>query len=168
MTLSAGAVAALTAQQTPSAVLYGVAIDHASLDAPRLFVANTEDIVADGDTYTAAPFQVQLPEQAEGKLPRVQLTIDNVGASVHNDLTSILRSISEPVSVDLFVFFVADPVGAARPIEASIEQGPLRLYTQQALFTEQAIILTLGLEDVLNITIPGLSFTPAIVPGAVQ
>ncbi len=54
-------------------------IEHAQLAQPVRVVCDTDDIVSNGDTYTAFAFQITLPTDLDNELPRAQLVLDNVG-----------------------------------------------------------------------------------------
>lgn len=54
-------------------------IDHADLTAPVRVVNDTQDLVSNGQTYTAVPFRFVMPDDVEGQMPRAQLAVDNIG-----------------------------------------------------------------------------------------
>lgn len=60
-------------------VLHAIEISHPDLAAPVRVVNDAEDRVLDGENYTALRFAVRLADDAEGRVPRAQLQIDNVG-----------------------------------------------------------------------------------------
>lgn len=54
-------------------------ITHAGLVSPVRVVNAAESIVSNGNTFVALAFAVTIPDETEGKLPRAQLMIDNIG-----------------------------------------------------------------------------------------
>ena len=55
-------------------------------------VNNLEDVVSRGETYTAYPFEIVLPEDTDGQTPIAKLTIDNVDQS----LVKMIREMLDP------------------------------------------------------------------------
>lgn len=54
-------------------------VNHPGLSEPIRVVGDTEDITCNGNLYVAFPFQISLPDDFDGRLPKATLTIDNVG-----------------------------------------------------------------------------------------
>lgn len=54
-------------------------IDHADLDAPIRVVNDTQDVVSNGQTYIAAPFWFEWPDDGPQRTPRARLAFDNTG-----------------------------------------------------------------------------------------
>jgi hypothetical protein len=61
-------------------------ITNAALPQPIRVVNDNLDITLNGDLYVAFPFDVALPDDTQGKLPRAKLAMDNAG----EDLTEWL------------------------------------------------------------------------------
>ena len=59
--------------------VYLLEISHSALAVPVRVVRDNTDLVSNGETYTALAFDIQLPSDVEGQLPRVPIRIDNVG-----------------------------------------------------------------------------------------
>lgn len=155
-TLSAAAEAALYGPQTGEVFLHLLEIDHADLVAPIRLVDNTEDVVSNGNTYTAFPFAVSLPPDQEGELPRVQLVIDNVTQL----LIAEVRSISSPFTVSLSVIMASDP--------DTVEAGPWAFEAKSAEYDVQRMTCTLAYESLLQEPFPYLLYTPGNYPGLFQ
>lgn len=62
-----------------TAPLYLLEITHDQLAVPIRVVADTQDLISNGDTYTAYAFGISLPDDRAGQLPRANLVIDNLG-----------------------------------------------------------------------------------------
>ena len=74
-------------------------IDHADLSTPIRLVNNKVEIVANGDIFSAFPFEIRLPDNLEDATPRAQLRIDNVS----REIGEAIRSISTPAAVTIQV-----------------------------------------------------------------
>lgn len=93
------------AQETTDVWLVLVTIEHADLAAPIRVVNNTEDVVSGGDTYTAFPFEVTLPDSKDDAPDRGRLVIDNVS----REIAQAIRSITSPATVTFEVIRAAAP-----------------------------------------------------------
>lgn len=60
-------------------VLHALEITHPDVPAPVRVVNDAEDRTIDGETYTALRFGLRLAPDAEGRTPRAELVVDNVG-----------------------------------------------------------------------------------------
>lgn len=69
-------LARVSAPESPRILLQ---IDHSALTTPIRVINDTENLTSNGFEYIAFPFNVVLPDDFENKLPKAQLTIDNVG-----------------------------------------------------------------------------------------
>lgn len=153
-TLSATARQALYAQETGEVFLLLLTIDHATLESPIRVANNFEDIVSNGNTYVAFPFQITLPDDLDDHPPAMRLSIDNVDRAI----VEAVRSIASPPTITLDVILVAAP----DTVEASFTGFTLRNCDYDALVVEG----DLALEDVLNEPFPAGSFTPDLFPSA--
>lgn len=66
----------VTSGEEPS---YLLEISHSQLASPVRVTNNTDNIVSNGNTYTACAFRVQFPDDVQGSMPRVPWAIDNIG-----------------------------------------------------------------------------------------
>lgn len=57
-------------------------IDHPFISEPVRLINDSKDLVISGDTYLAMPFQVKRQSDIQNELPKVQLSISNVGRSL--------------------------------------------------------------------------------------
>lgn len=69
-------LARVSAPESPRILLQ---IDHAELPTPVRVINDTQNLTSNGFDYIAFPFNIILPDDFENKLPKAQLTIDNVG-----------------------------------------------------------------------------------------
>jgi hypothetical protein len=56
-----------------------VEIHHDNLPIPLRIVADSKDLVSQGETYIACPFDLTLPDETEANIPRATLSIANIG-----------------------------------------------------------------------------------------
>jgi len=54
-------------------------ISHSGLAAPARVVRDNVELVSNGETFIAMAFEIRLPSDPQGGLPRAVITIDNVG-----------------------------------------------------------------------------------------
>lgn len=103
--LSATAVASMNSQQTGEVWLILLTITHPDLPATLRFVNNNEDIVSNGQTFTAFPFEIVLPNQDPDTPPRATLRIDNVDRAI----VAALRSITSAPTIQFDVILASAP-----------------------------------------------------------
>lgn len=109
MTLSAGAVRKLLSRESDDPIVLLLTIEY--LD-PALtpviirFCTNTpgDDLVSNGETFTAAPFEITWPNDHE-EAPVAQLTCVNVDRTVGQALESLIY----PADVTIQAVFASDP-----------------------------------------------------------
>ena len=155
-TLSALMQSAANAQETGEVILAIVSISHASIvGGPLRVVNNLTNVVSNGNTYTAFPFQVTLPEDTDDGMPKLRLVLDNVDRSIVSAIRSIPPSTPPIVQIDIVL--------ASQPntIEVSFTGLKLRQVSYDALTVEGDLAVN---EDDLE-PFPQGSFTPSKFPG---
>lgn len=150
--LSLTARQALAAAESSEVWLCLVEIEHESLTAPIRLVANTQDVVHGGDTYTAYPFRLALPEERDDQLTQVRFEIDNINRL----LMVAVRSITTPAAFRLKVVLASDP--------EVVEAGPFEFTLRDVQYDAFVISGVLMYEDVMNEPWPADTFTPASFP----
>lgn len=151
--MSTAARQAVNAQQTGEVFLFLVTIDQDDLGGPIRLVNNSVTITSNGYVYTAFPFRITLPDENEENIANAKLTICAVDQSV---ITAI-RSMSSPGTVEVSVILADSP--------DTIEAGPMLFTMRNVVYTVETITADLIFEDMLDIRIPGISFTPNYFPG---
>ena len=141
------------AEQTEDVWLFLLTISHADLPSELRFVDNTVNIVSRGNTYTAFPFELELPSSTDRGPPAARLRIDNVS----REIGEVLRSVGSPVTVKIEVVRAAVP----DMVEAAFEGFKLRNVEVTAL----EVTGTLMQEDIVTEPYPAHAFTPASFPG---
>lgn len=155
-TISPAGLRELFAQHSGHVLLTLLTVSHATLPEPLRLVNDRRSLEHDGHTWTALPFELVLPADTEDEIPHVELRIDNVGRV----LTELLRTVAEPVDVELSVVRVA-PDGSVTP-----ELGPLDFSLLDAQIRTDVITARLGYEiDVLNEPATREIFNPSLAPG---
>lgn len=147
---------AMNAQQTGEVLLAICSITHASiLNGPLRVVNNLVDFVSNGNTYTAFPFQITLPEDADEGRPRLRLVLDNVDRSIITAIRSIPPSTPPTVQVDLVL--------ASQPntVEVSFPNLTLRNVDYDVFVVEG----DLALDEDDREPFPSMSFTPQLFVG---
>lgn len=133
-----------------------IEIHHADLASPILVVNNTVNVVSNGDTYTAFPFEISLPDSLEDAPPRARLRIDNVG----REIGQAIRSISSPASVVISVIRQDDP--------DTVEMTWPAMSLRNVRYDVRAVEGDLSFEDLTREPYPAHIFSPAEFPGLVQ
>lgn len=133
---------------------YLLEITHADLVTPIRIVDDTDDLVHQGDTFTAYAFDIVIPDDTAGKLSRARLVIDNIG----RELTQWLEA-------------SAGGQGAQARIIQVLRSAPDVVEWEMTLdFSNLAIDLLkctweLGYEDLLGQQAIALTYRPDTAPG---
>lgn len=152
-TVSAPAGAGLTAQGTGEVFLTLLTIDHADLTAPIRLVNDRQDITSRSNVYTAAGFQHQLATDADGEVPRAEISISNVG----QEIIEQIELLSEPPTIVVEIILASSP--------DTVEAGPWNYTLKSVDYDEFTITTSLGFENVVSEPFPAPRFTPLDFPG---
>ena len=129
-------------------------IEHADLSDHLRVVNNTEDIVSQGNTFTACPFEISLPDDTDDGPPGARVTIDNVS----QEMTIALRTIDSPAQITFEV------IDAAAPDDIEIEYADLTLRDIEIDVAQ--VRGTVGFDDARLESFPSHNFSPGFFPGA--
>lgn len=155
-TLTQAALQSLLAQETGGMMLLLITIDHAELAQPYRFVQDTVDLTHGGETYTAAAFEISLPDETEQGIPEVQLRLDNVD----REAMTWLRTVTGPPTVSL------ELVHKTAAGATSSELGPINFRLTRAPYDAHSVEGVLGYEaDYLNEPAVVHRFDPTVAPG---
>lgn len=134
--------------------LYLVEITHPQLAVPVRYVRDTDDLVSNGNTFFKAWFDVVLPDDVSGKLPRAPIRFDNVG----KELTQLLDQSKGGKGAQIRVMQVMrdDPDTVEYDITCDL------LHTRQSV---PFIVGEIGYEDILNLQALVASYRPDTAPG---
>lgn len=150
--LSATALDSIFSQETGEVWLYLLTIEHAEMSTVRL-VNDNVDIVSNGDTFSASPFQLTLPPQNDGELPKVDLVIDNIG----RDLMAPIRTLTGQPIVTLVVVMASAP--------DTIEVGPYVFSLKDVQYNPFVLRGQISYEPLLTEPFNFRKFTPIDWPG---
>lgn len=154
--ISAGAMRELFAQHSGAAMLACLTFDHPSMTTPARIVNNTENITFNGNTYSALPFELTLPDDIEDKIPSLEIRIDNV----ERTLVDLLRSVVDDLPA------VTVDIVRVQGGTVTREIGPLSLSLMQSEINTDAVTLTVGHAiDILNEPATQEIFNPGMAPG---
>ena len=151
--LSDLAATAIYAANTAEIFCLLLEISHSSITTKR-YVNLRQSLVSNGYTYEPRAFICFLPNESQGAIPRVNLSIDNVDREI-SDLIRALPAESE-ATVKISVILKSDP--------DTIEVGPFIFDNKQATYDRTIAVLTLSHQDFLTLSFPGLEFSPSTHP----
>jgi hypothetical protein len=92
-------------------------LDHHGWGQPLRLVANTENVVSNGKTYTAAGFEIAMADQVEGHNGEMRFSLVDADTST----LALLRTTSDVIEVTVSWVLASDPDTVyAGPIDAEI------------------------------------------------
>lgn len=151
--LSNPAVASLMAPETAKVWLNLLTVSHDDWGSPYRFVDNLGDVVSNGNTFTAYPFQLSIPAESAGELPRVELMIDNT----EQLLIAAIESLPSPPTVALEIVLADTP--------DTVERGPWTFTVREVAYRAEDIRIELSYEPLTAEPFPTLRFTPTKFAG---
>ena len=123
-TFSAATMQAAMAQETGLVLLCALTIEHENLTTPLRIVNNTEDIVSNGNTFTAVGFDIRLPEDREEGFGKAKLKINNVDQW----LTPTIRSLAGDIMVTFELLSPSDLTASPKEFDnVELPFAPMRL-----------------------------------------
>ena len=143
---------------SPESDLYLVLldIDHPDLAQTISVVNNTVNVISNGTSYIAFPFEIALPESPENSPPRAELTISNVG----REISQAIRSVGSPPSVTIAVIRQATP--------DVIEALHVGMKLTGVSYDAQQVSGQLVREALVTEPYPAMTYSPAEFRGLVQ
>jgi len=159
-TLSADTVAAMMRTQSSGPVLWALDIDHEDFAEPVRVVNNGEDVSIGGELYTAAGFEVGMPEESEDGFRSAKLMINNVDQW----MTAALRGMSGTFTFTLSLVTASD-LGASPPEFDNVEVTFMPFTLTGIEYTRESVRATLDYERVSDRAFPVDTFTPYDFPG---
>jgi len=143
---------ATNAVETDEVFLSLLEFTHTDLATPIYFVNDTVSIVSNGITYEPYPFRIVLPDDVEGKLPEVKLTIDNVD----RQLIEAVRGFSNPPEVTLKEVLASAP----DTIEMQIDNMKLRNLNYDTFTITGALVI----DSPMSRRFPASNYNPKQYP----
>lgn len=89
MTVSTSTLTALQRTDDAFGILQLLEITGDGISTPVRLVADTRDLIHQGQTYIGIPFELVLPKQADKEIPRASIRVDNVGRELTQELESL-------------------------------------------------------------------------------
>lgn len=150
-TLTPAAITALMANTTSEVFLSFLTIDPSG--TPIRLVNDMVDQEFGGDTFTAYPFTLTLPDEDGEQISSVRIQLDNVDQS----LVSTIRSLTSPPDVELRIVLASDL--------SNVEAGPWTFQLGAVRYDSQKITAILTYEPLLHQTWPQHIMSPTLFPG---
>lgn len=150
--ISATAKEAIFAQETSQVFLVIIEIDHSDLTTPLRFVNNNENIVSNGNTYEAFPFEFQFPNDSEDE-SSARLSICNIDRQI----VAVIRSLTSAPTVTVSVILASTP--------DIVEMGPYTFLFQDTTYTFDVVSGSLAYENKLGYRASSESYLPQDFPG---
>lgn len=151
--LSAAGLAETMSERTSEVWFPVIELDHADWASPLRYARRIQDFDHDGNTYTAASFDVVLPTDVERERPEGTIEVDGTDGVV----IAQVRNVTTPVTFTLKILRDSSP----DDVEVGPFEGEVR--TIGYGFTISA---TYEPEPVLSETYPAKSYDPPNFPGA--
>lgn len=134
--------------------VYLVEISHPQLAQPIRVVRDNQDLVSNGNNYIAFAFEVGLPDDVEGQLPRAPIRMDNVGG----ELTAWLDASQGGRGSQVRIMQVMRDTPNVLEYDTTLDLLNVR---RDGAF----VYGELGYEDTLSLPALGVSHRPDITPG---
>jgi hypothetical protein len=137
-------LSAINDGETGEVVLTLLRLSHADWASDVLLVNNTSDVVHDGETFTAAGFDLALPDQAQDRNAAMRWTL----MDVDHDVIALLRTTNDVIDVEVSVILASDPdTVQAGPYAAEIRSADIRYGSVSG-----ALVVYPVMEEVANAT----------------
>lgn len=143
---------ALFAQETGETILFLLTISHAQLAQPIRIVQNNENIVSNGNTFTAFPFDISVPDDRDDELSQITCRIDNVD----RQLMEAARTITSAADVTFSIILASEPNTLAFSQDFKM---------QEVTVDEQVVTGVLTRAPLADEPFPGYNFVPSKFPG---
>lgn len=131
-----------------------IEITHPDLVVPVRVVNNSVDVVSNGATFVACAFELTLPDDIEGQVPKATLSVDNVG----QELTTWLEYSRGGQNAKCRLMFVA-------PSQPNVVEFDMTLDMTGMKIDNQKVSAQLGFVNTLGRFAVAKTFNPATAPG---
>lgn len=112
-TLSTTALNSMADAETEEVWLVLMTIDHEDLESALRVVNNIEEIVSNGETYVALPFEIDMPGDGAQGPTEARVKVDNVDRQI----VEAIRTIQTPPTITLQVILASEPDDPEMTIE---------------------------------------------------
>lgn len=90
---------AINPQETDTVIAPLLKLSHSSWSSDIMVVRNEEDVVFEGNIYTAFPFNIELLSDKEDEPPKGRVTLDNVSRLIIDEIRSIVTPPSVKITI---------------------------------------------------------------------
>ena len=146
-----------TAQQDASSPnrteiwLFIIEISHPTITTMR-FVGNTEDIVSNGETYTAAGLTMAMPDEDPDSIPKMTIQLEDFSTEVLTVLRNIQTQNVERPRVSGSLVLASNP--------DQIQLGPIEGNLEQYVAAAGVLKITVGADNITAYSFPSFNFDP--------
>ena len=155
--LSNAARAEVLSQHRSNAYLLLIEIAHEDVSTIRL-VGNTEDVVSNGNTYSATNLSLALPPEKDDELPTRQLILSNIDQTVLTALRTMSHQNAPRATVTGFQVRHTDP--------DTVERGPFDFELLRFTSGKGQVTLELAFQNLLSDNVVSYYVTPRSFPSA--
>lgn len=153
MSLSTVAKSAIFAQNTTEVFITLLTLDSTELSTSINVAANYENVVSNGTTYVAFPFNLRLPSQQDENMPSASIEIDNIDRTIVN----AVRTLTAPADVSIKI------VLASSPDTYEYESPTFKL--KGVTWDANVVRGSLTFDTIFGKKFPGEDMTPDLFPG---
>lgn len=129
-------------------------IIHPLLPVPIRLVDDVQNVISNGEIYTALPFRVSLPDDLSGQMPQAALEVDNIGL----ELTTWIEISRGGHGAKCRIIQILRS-------EPDIKELDILLDLTQLVINNQIVSGKLGFENILGKTAVVTTFQPSTAPG---
>ena len=155
-TVATTVIAAFNAQTTTQAFYSLLTVTHPSWGTPVRLVNNTEDIVSNGNTFSAFPFSVVLLADDDGSAPRLRVSIANTTRIIVSEMRAVAGSRTR-ITATLSVVSSIDN-------NTAIADFP-DFDLVNVSYNSEVMSFDLVVDPFMTEAFPALSFAPSLTPG---
>lgn len=138
-----------------------IELDHPDMVAPVRLVENVENIIHNGNTYTACDIRVYRPDEGEGSKHTARIEIDNSDLV----LTEYIRALTGQFTMT-YTLVAATDLGASPPEFDTIEQGPITMNVKSISGNTTVVRIELEHRNLSGEKFPKYVFDSINFPGA--
>lgn len=152
--LSEAARRNLNATSATEPLLTLLEITHPDLAAPVRVVNDVQDITVAGSVFIACAFNLQLPEESDGRVPQAQLTVDNVG----RELVQWIELSRGGIDAQCRILQLLRSQPTVIEYDITLDMSGIEV-------SQTAVTATLGYVDFLSKQAVAISYRPETAPG---
>jgi hypothetical protein len=152
-TLSPEMLAQIFGQQGDDCFLVLLTLNHPSFAQTIRLVNNVEDIISNGNTYSAFPFKITLPADDGETAREVAIELDNASL----ELIEELRTVTDPIDVNLKMIL------GSIPDDIQMELDELKIGS--IIYNKDRITGKMYQDNFMSTALTGEKYMPNNFPG---